>query len=174
MGGQPRRSTTGRSFSCERGFGVRPKRANMRAHRRGARATAGCVLSKLWKRSSSAPGAQAPPRPEQTSPHAPFCVPPARLQTTVVQELTFEPTSMTVGHGFVAAGGQNSQVRSVCSARSTQCMPPGGTGPCLAAAGADRDPGYRRRWELAVGGGRWLRHPWPALGRSLALYSAHC
>lgn len=33
------------------------------------------------------------------------------MQTTVVQELTFEPTSMTVGHGFVAAGGQNSQVR---------------------------------------------------------------
>ncbi|KAL4441455.1 hypothetical protein ABPG77_001959 [Micractinium sp. CCAP 211/92] len=31
-------------------------------------------------------------------------------QTSVVQDLGFEPTSMTVGHGFVAAGGQNSQL----------------------------------------------------------------
>lgn len=30
--------------------------------------------------------------------------------TSVAQELSFEPTSMTVGHGYVAAGGQNSQL----------------------------------------------------------------
>jgi hypothetical protein len=31
-------------------------------------------------------------------------------KTEVVQELPFEPTSMTVAHGYVAAGGQNSQL----------------------------------------------------------------
>ncbi|GAB4818511.1 hypothetical protein N2152v2_005557 [Parachlorella kessleri] len=31
-------------------------------------------------------------------------------RSSVVQELAFEPTSMTVSHGFVAAGGQNSQL----------------------------------------------------------------
>ncbi|KAI7835493.1 hypothetical protein COHA_010610 [Chlorella ohadii] len=31
-------------------------------------------------------------------------------KTDVAQELSFEPTSMTVAHGFVAAGGQNSQL----------------------------------------------------------------
>eukprot|EP00887_Chlorella_sp_A99_P001147 scaffold14.g1147.t1 len=30
--------------------------------------------------------------------------------TSIVQQLSFEPTSMTVGHGFIAAGGQCSQL----------------------------------------------------------------
>jgi hypothetical protein len=35
------------------------------------------------------------------------------VQSTVIQDLFFAPTSMTVGGGFIAAGGQNSQVHGI-------------------------------------------------------------
>lgn len=124
-----------------------------------ARATAGCVSS-CGREAAPHQGpkpcpalTQTPPYPpcsEQTPPYPPVRAPPARLQTTVVQELTFEPTSMTVGHGFVAAGGQNSQVRL--------CVAHGARSACRRAGRGRAMPRRARtaiRATAGVGNWRW-------------------